>query len=65
MYTRKPSTAPIIAAENTADSYAEACSATIVNAPNAIALVPASKPSSPSVKLTELLDANMMITTSG
>ena len=56
--TRKPSIPPIIAAENMADSCSLACSARIVNAPNAIAPEPASNPSTPSVKLTAFVVAN-------
>ena len=37
----------------------------IVNAPKAIAPVPASRPSTPSVKLTALVVANRMMTTNG
>ncbi|MNP33986.1 hypothetical protein D3C76_1272510 [compost metagenome] len=65
LYTRKPSTAPIIAAAHTAAGIDVACIATMANAPKAIALTPDSKPSRPSVKLTALVMASIMNTTNG
>ncbi|MNP62109.1 hypothetical protein D3C76_1573560 [compost metagenome] len=54
-----------MAAAHTAAGIDVACIATIANAPNAIALIPDSRPSSPSVKLTALVIASIMNTTNG
>ncbi|MNM88546.1 hypothetical protein D3C81_1007670 [compost metagenome] len=63
--TRKPNTAPIMAAAQTAAGSEVTCMAITANAPNAIALTPDSKPSTPSVKLTALVTAIIIMTING
>ena len=50
--TRKPRTAPTMATEKMATSYCDWFQANTANAPKAMAAVPETSPSSPSVKLT-------------
>ncbi|MOA33192.1 hypothetical protein D3C78_1544640 [compost metagenome] len=63
--TRNPSTAPIMAAAQTAAGIDVACIAITAYAPKAIALTPDSNPSRPSVKLTALLIASIMMMIKG
>ncbi|MNR62258.1 hypothetical protein D3C85_1842320 [compost metagenome] len=65
MNTRKPRTAPIIAAAQTPAAIEVACIATTVKAASAIALTPDSSPSTPSVKLTAFVTAIIMIMING
>ncbi|MNC44110.1 hypothetical protein D3C75_930060 [compost metagenome] len=63
--TRKPSTAPIIAAAHTPAAIDVACMATTAKAASAMALTPDNNPSTPSVKFTALVTAIIMITING
>ncbi|MNP65317.1 hypothetical protein D3C76_1608970 [compost metagenome] len=63
--TRKPSTAPIMAAAHTPAAIDVACIATTAYAAKAMALTPDNSPSTPSVKLTAFVTAIIIIMMNG